>query len=95
MFARGSMIETLDAEFGSNTLRVGKDGDSDKLRGELIDMQREARQSGTVSFSAPPGKHDDLVTALALAVFGLRRIGGYARRSSSTKRPQISAAGWT
>jgi hypothetical protein len=46
-------------------------------------------------FSQRRPENTTMVSALALAVFGLRRIGGYIRQSSSTKRPQISAAGWT
>jgi hypothetical protein len=62
--------ETVEAELTNKTLRIAKVGDWRVLRDELQTMEREVRKSGSVAYSAPDGKHDDTVTALALAVFG-------------------------
>jgi hypothetical protein len=45
-------------------------------------------------YSAPTGKHDDLAMALALASFGLRRVGGNRRRLGP-RRPPPNVAAWT
>ena len=57
-------------------------------------MERTVRASGSASYSAPPGKHDDLVMALSLAVFGCRRFGRPAHRRRLVQA-RVSAAGWT
>lgn len=56
-------------------------------------MERTVRQSGSVAYSAPTGKHDDLVVALDLGVFGLRRIGALQRHTYQRITPSVS--GWT
>jgi hypothetical protein len=65
------------------------------LQQELSVVERTVRASGSASYSAPPGKHDDLVITLALCVFGCRRLGRQAARSSRPPRPRISSAAWT
>ncbi|MGD9545181.1 MAG: hypothetical protein AB7F41_02815 [Methylocystis sp.] len=65
------------------------------LREELTSMQHNVRRSGSIAYSAPSGKHDDLIMALSLAVFGLRRIGGAPARRRAQKRDAPSALGWT
>ena len=57
-------------------------------------MERSVRASGSAFYSAPPGKHDDLVMALSLAVFGCRRFGWPAHRRRLVRAP-VRAAGWT
>ena len=37
-------------------------------------MERNVRASGSAFYSSPPGKHDDLVMALSLAVFGVAEL---------------------
>lgn len=56
-------------ENGAIGLPAGRDLDA--LRGEMEVYEYEARPNGQVSYSAPEGYHDDCVTALALAVFGM------------------------
>ena len=92
--SKSELVESVSAEIDNGTLRLGKVGDWEKLRDELASMQREVRQSGSVSYSAPVGKHDDLAVALALCVFGCRRLGtapGVHRR----RAPPPSVAAWT
>jgi hypothetical protein len=38
-------------------------------------MERNVRASGSAFDTTPPGKHDDLVMALALCVFWLPQVG--------------------
>ena len=92
--SKRELIETVAAEMDNNSLRLGKTGDWQRLQGELATMEREVRKSGSVAFSAPDGKHDDLVTALSLCVFGCRRFG----RASPTRSPKqvpFSSEAWT
>jgi hypothetical protein len=65
-------------------------------RDELQTMEQEVRTSGSVAYGAPEGRHDDLVTGLALCVFGVRRLVSPVRRSGSAQRSGPgNAAGWT
>jgi hypothetical protein len=73
---------------------MGQVGDWEKLRDELHGMERTARRSGNVSYAAGAGKHDDLVMALSLAVFGCRRLIA-PRRIRRMRKGTISAAAWS
>jgi hypothetical protein len=92
--SKAELVETVGAEADNNSLRLGKVGDWEKLREEFSLLEREVRRSGSVAYSAPDGKHDDLAIALALAVFGCRRFGGAPVRRIR-KRPAYSSAAWT
>jgi hypothetical protein len=93
--SKGELIETIAAELGNNSLRIARAGDWEVLQEELSTMERNVRASGSAFYSAPPGKHDDLVMALALCAFGCRRLGRQPARSSRPPRPRISSAAWT
>jgi hypothetical protein len=92
--SKSELIETIAAELGNNSLRIARIGDWEVLQAELQAMERTVRASGSASYSAPPGKHDDLVMALSLAVFGCRLLGRPALRRHLVKA-RVSAAGWT
>jgi hypothetical protein len=92
--SKPELIETIAAEMSGNSLRIARMGDWEVLQAELQAMERTVRASGSASYSAPPGKHDDLVMALSLAVFGCRRFGQPALRRRLVKA-RVSAAGWT
>lgn len=92
--SKRELIESTAAEIDGKTLRLGRVGEWEALRDELGSMERTVRQSGSVAYSAPAGKHDDLVLALSLAVFGLRRIG-VARRRVAPQRAGFSHRAWT
>jgi hypothetical protein len=85
--SKAELIETVSAEMENGSLRIGRVGDWEKLRDELAAMEREVRRSGSVAYSAPNGKHDDLALALALCVFGCRRFGSihHVRRRHAFK----------
>jgi hypothetical protein len=93
--SKSELVETIAAELGNNSLRIARVGDWEVLREELSTMERIVRASGSASFSAPSGKHDDLVTALSLSVFGCRRLGRHLDRRSRLPRPRISSLAWT
>ena len=93
--SKRELIECVSAEIDGGTLRMGRTGDWEALRDELGSMERTVRASGSVAYSAPSGKHDDMVLALALAVFGLRRIGGAATRRRARRREPFGVGAWT
>jgi hypothetical protein len=95
MLSKRELIECVSAEIDGGTLRIGLVGDWEALKDELGSMERTVRASGSVAYSAPSSKHDDLIMALALAVFGLRRIGSAARRRVAPRRAKFGAAAWT
>jgi len=92
--SKSELIETIAAEMSGNSLRIARMGDWEVLQAELQAMERTVRASGSASYSAPPGKHDDLVMALSLAVFGCSRFGRPALRHRFV-RARVGAAGWT
>ena len=92
--SKRELIEAIGAEMGTGSLRFGKAGDWEVLRDELNALEREVRQSGSVSYAAPAGRHDDLVSALALCLFGLRRFAAQVRRAGP-RQPAPSWAAWT
>jgi hypothetical protein len=93
--SKSELVETIAAELGNGSLRIARTGDWAILQEELATMERTVRASGSASYSAPPGKHDDLVMALALCVFGCRRLGRQAAWRSRPPRQRISSAAWT
>jgi hypothetical protein len=94
--SKRELVESTAAEIDGGTLKIGRVGDWEALREELTAVERTVRQSGSIGYSAPAGKHDDLVMALSLAVFGLRRLGTASggRRRVQKKEP-ASALAWT
>lgn len=92
--SKAELIETISAEIDNGSLRIGRTGNWEALRDELMAMEREVRRSGSVSYSAPTGKHDDLSMALALCVFGCRRCGR-KRQTTHIYREKTSALAWT
>ncbi|WP_141740077.1 hypothetical protein [Bosea sp. BIWAKO-01] len=64
--------------------------DAEKIAAQTV------RASGTSAYAAPSGQHDDLVTALTLAVFACRSVGGVVRRRQTPHRgARVSSAAWT
>jgi hypothetical protein len=93
--SKSELVETVSAELGNKTLRIARIGDWEILQGELQVMERTVRASGSATYSAPPGKHDDLVMALSLAVFGCRRLARPVQSYRGAERPRITSAAWT
>ena len=58
-------------------------------------MEQTVRESGTVSYAAPEGHHDDLVVALSLAVFGARRLVAMPRPFALSRRSGFDKRAWT
>jgi hypothetical protein len=93
--SKSELIESIAAELGGNSLRIAKVGDWEVLQQELSSVERVVRASGSASYSAPAGKHDDLVLALSLAVFGCRRLGRQTARRWRSARRAFSSLAWT
>lgn len=92
--SKAELVETISAELDNATLRIGRAGDWEPLRDELMGMEREVRRSGSVAYAAPQGKHDDLAMALGLCVFGCRRCGR-ATQNRNIHSKQFSVRAWT
>ena len=93
--SKNELVERIAAELDNNSLRIAGIGDWEVLHQELSTMERTVRPSGSTFYSAPPGKHDALVMALALCVFGCRTLGRQALRPPRPARRRISSAAWT
>jgi hypothetical protein len=93
--SKSELVETIAAELGNNSLRIARIGDWEVLQAELSTVERSVRASGSAFYSAPPGKHDDVVMALSLAVFGCRRLGRPVTLRRNTRSKRVSSLAWT
>jgi hypothetical protein len=93
--SQSELVESVAAEMANASLRISRAGDWEILQAELQAMERTVRASGSASYSAPPGKHDDVAMALALAVFGARRLVAAPSARPRAGAPRISPAAWT
>jgi hypothetical protein len=68
--AKGILISTLDARLHTGALRFAAElQEAEAMRDELKDFRRKVSTAGRYSFEARVGKHDDLVLAVALALW--------------------------
>jgi hypothetical protein len=76
--AKVQLIDNLRIDFEQNRISIPDDAD---LLNELdqfeFQINENTERTGKYSYGAPPGGHDDLVVALALASWGLRGIPVY------------------
>jgi len=71
---KGELVSKLQALLHSGDLRIANSlPDAAVLARELQDFRVRFTEAGNATFNAREGAHDDLVLALALAVFGLSR----------------------
>jgi hypothetical protein len=71
---KGELVSKLQALLHSGQLRIAASlPDAAVLARELQDFRVRFSEAGNAIFNAREGAHDDLVLALALAVFGLSR----------------------
>lgn len=71
---KGELVSKLQALLHSGDLRIASSlPDASVLARELQDFRVRFTEAGNATFNAREGAHDDLVLALALAVFGLSR----------------------
>lgn len=71
---KGELVSKLQALLHSGDLRIAASlPDAAVLARELQDFRVRFTDAGNATFNAREGAHDDLVLALALAVFGLSR----------------------
>jgi len=71
---KGELVSKLQALLHSGEMKIAASlPDAAVLARELQDFRVRFTESGNATFNAREGAHDDLVLALALAVFGLSR----------------------
>lgn len=71
---KGELVSLLQAKLHAGDLKVAKAlPDAAELLRELQDFRVRFTEAGNATFNAREGAHDDLVLAVALAVFGLSR----------------------
>lgn len=71
---KGELVSKLQALLHAGQLRIAASlPDAAELTRELQDFRVRFTDAGNATFNAREGAHDDLVLALALAVFGLSR----------------------
>jgi hypothetical protein len=68
--SKSHLVSALDAKMHTGELRIAKDlRESPALESELKDFRRHVSNAGRYSFSARSGQHDDLVLAVAIALW--------------------------
>ena len=83
VLSKRCLVEDLSCELDAKTLRLTQTGNWLELKDELMSMERVVK-AASVTYSAPSGKFDDLVMALSLCVYGLRKFGERQRCRGST-----------
>ena len=66
--SKSFLISRLRAVIGSDRLALPDTDEARALLDELRDFQQDLSDSGTPTFNAAPGRHDDLISAVALSV---------------------------
>ena len=70
--AKSLLVSALDARLHTGELRFAADlGEADAMADELKDFRRKVSTAGRYSYDARVGKHDDLVLAVALALWAV------------------------
>ena len=71
--SKREIIENLQVQCLNGTIQLIKDN---KLLLEMVSYMSEKTPTGKITYNASQGCHDDLVIALALALWGLKK-GSY------------------
>lgn len=75
---KAELVSKLQALLHSGLLKIPRSiSDAPVLARELQEFRVRYTEAGNAVFNAREGQHDDLVLALALAVFGLTRPEPY------------------
>jgi hypothetical protein len=89
------LFDDVIAEGDNGMILIGSGGSPEILQAEIMSLDRTKLAQG-VHYSAPSGKHDDAVTALALGVYWCRRFGQLLNgRPRPRGGPAPSPKGWT
>lgn len=77
---KGVLISGLDARLHTGELKIAAGlSDAGALAEELKDFQRKVRDAGRATYAARTGAHDDLVLAVALALWwATARVGEFS-----------------
>jgi len=93
--SKSALISELSVSLEHHSLHIAQTGDWQVLQRELDDNEAKARASGSMAYSAPSGKTDDVVMALALGLWGVQRLGGQAVGRRHVRKPMPGVAAWT
>jgi hypothetical protein len=64
------LVSQVEARLHSGELQIADNiADAPALKEELKDFERKVSESGRVTFNARSGAHDDLILAMAIALF--------------------------
>jgi hypothetical protein len=94
VLSKRCLVEDLSCELDAKTLRLTQTGNWLELKDELMSMERIVKPA-SVTYSAPAGKHDDLVMALSLCTYGLRKFAPQKSQVARPRREKFSASAWT
>ena len=68
--AKSQLVSSVDARLHSGELRFAAElGEAHALAQELMDFRRHLTTAGRATYQARVGKHDDLVLAVAIALW--------------------------
>jgi hypothetical protein len=85
---KSTLVSLLDARLHTGELKFAKElHESPALQNELRDFRRAVSEAGRFSYSARAGKHDDLILAVAIALWRTTKRKPSWR--SPTQKPQI------
>lgn len=93
--SKRQLIEATSAAIDGGVLKMTRTGDWLVLKDEFGAMVREVTAGGVVRYSAPAGKHDDLILALSLLNYGIRAFPAPRQKVARPRRSAPSALGWT
>jgi ribosomal protein L37AE/L43A len=81
-------VSAIDAMLHTGELRFAKElRESATLESELKDFRRHVSEAGRYKYAAREGKHDDLVLAVAIALW--RAVKCKARFDGPSKKPRV------
>ena len=88
--AKSYLVSNLDAKLHTGELRFAKElSEASAMESELKDFRRHVSEAGRTSFEARSGKHDDLVLAVAIALWRAVKHRPKFDGSRSTDRPKV------
>jgi hypothetical protein len=98
---RSHLIELLHTEMQNDQVRIVDGPMSRRAYEQLMGLETEMRESGTV-YSCPPGQHDDLGISCAMLAWAARHphlsewVGNFQRSRIIRKpKPPVNWAAWT
>jgi hypothetical protein len=98
---RTHLIEHFHSLMATNMVRMVKGPDSERAFAQLVNLQTELREGGTV-YKTLPGQHDDLGISCCMLAWAFRHphlrswaTTAFADRMPRVPQPKVSWAAWT